>query len=34
VWLGFPLTFFEPDASRAVVRSVLRNLGLTPRRPL
>ena len=34
VWLGFPLTDFEPDASRAVVRAVLRNLGLTPRRAL
>jgi hypothetical protein len=34
VWLGFPLTFFAPDDSRAVVRVVLRNLGLTPRRPL
>jgi len=30
VWLGFPLTYFEPDASRALVRVVLRNLGLTP----
>jgi hypothetical protein len=33
VWLGFPLTYFEPDASRALVRAVLRNLGLTPVRP-
>jgi hypothetical protein len=31
VWLGFPLTYFEPDQSRAVVRAVLRNLGLSPR---